>query len=193
MLIPDKFVPLAISLVFFTLLLRLIIGLLPAAYKQAHGFKAPFSQHPDPTHGIFSPGAKKLILAVSIVVIVAAFGATVYSFAFSFPNQPTNADKSASALSPDLHPGISSIELFGTENGISYYDVYLSAGFNWDSARLPDKEAVVESAIQYCEKESSRCHITGFTEDGYTAFAWEGGNTVKMFKGGRRGIDYIRP
>lgn len=84
------------------------------------------------------------------------------------------------------------IELFGVESGIAYYNAYISDDFGWDNAG-PTRQCTVakmageESSTLFAAKtgfplgaEAKEISVMGYHGDGL-AFSWNGGSSVKIY------------
>lgn len=85
------------------------------------------------------------------------------------------------------------IELSGVESGIAYYNAFISDDFGWDTAG-PERQCTVaklagdESSALFASKtnfplgaEAQEISVMGFAGDGFLAFSWNGGSSVKIY------------
>lgn len=97
----------------------------------------------------------------------------------------------------DYSSNISKISLFGIEDGVVYWDVYLSADTDWgDDDNF--MEGLALYAIKKCidDDESSgfsSFNIMGYENDGNTAFSWggiDGTDEIRFYKDGAHTFNY---
>lgn len=86
-----------------------------------------------------------------------------------------------------------SIELFGVESGVAYYDAYITEDFGWDKAGPTRQCTIAKMTVEDCEKlftakigfplgaEAQSMSVMGYQEDGYLTFSWDGGDSVKIY------------
>ncbi|MDD4511289.1 MAG: hypothetical protein PHY23_10355 [Oscillospiraceae bacterium] len=85
------------------------------------------------------------------------------------------------------------LELFEVESGIAYYNAYISSDFGWDTAG-PTRQCTVakmagdESSALLAAKtdfplgaEAQEISVMGYHGDGFLAFSWNGGSSVKIY------------
>lgn len=108
-------------------------------------------------------------------------------------------DQRLNALFSDTIPHVKSVQLFGVENTIAYYDVHItsSTAWNWNIAGEQDRIDLVARAIEVCAGKyvndgAKLYEIMGYTEDGHVAFSWRGGATVKIYIDGKHDHEYTR-
>lgn len=97
----------------------------------------------------------------------------------------------------DYSPNLSKISLLGIEDGIVYWDVYLSANTTWDN---DDNfmEGLALYAIKKCieddkSKGFSSFNIMGYENDGNIAFSWGGINgtdEIRFYKDSAHTFNY---
>ena len=79
--------------------------------------------------------------------------------------------------SPEPEECISDISLFAIEDGVAYYDVYLTDDIDWPDMTSGDQSDIALYAINKCRsmEKSTRndCNVTGY-QDGVIAFSWGG-------------------
>lgn len=86
------------------------------------------------------------------------------------------------------------VELGTVENGIAYYNAYISKDFGWDNAGPTRQCTIARMAADECEAlcesgvgipvgaQVHRADVMGFLEPtGYLAFSWSGGGTVIVY------------
>lgn len=120
---------------------------------------------------------KRLVLAVLALILVAL----------------TGCGNSPQEDAAQKYEDMVTIELSGVESGVAYYYAYISDDFGWDTAG-PTWQCTVakmagdeSSALLAAKKgfplgaEAKEISVMGYREDGYLAFSWDGGSSVKIY------------
>lgn len=79
---------------------------------------------------------------------------------------------------------ISDIWCFGVENGVAYFDVFISPSVDWNTST--EQEQIIENVMAYCQtyadnENAVRFEVVCVDEDTQKAFVYKDGNTVQVY------------
>lgn len=86
-------------------------------------------------------------------------------------------------------------------DGIDYFYIYLDYSDEWDSLGFADQTDLAEACVKYCAQRAERHYgisqtkigIFAFTDDGQSAFTYDGGSEVRIFTNNRYDYSYNLP